>query len=221
MHNDIHGLQNAGLCQRYEAAGFRGRVGFGERPALLVIDMAEAWMDPSTDLGSDLNGVLDGIVSLLEAARTTDVPVFFTTMAFGTSSHEIGEVVARKTPHLRGNIRGSDRVRIDSALERRRDEPLIEKPRASALFQTNLLSMLLSASVDTVIVTGCSTSGCIRSTCEEAFNHNLRVIVPEEAVGDRSNSAHVANLFDIDARYGDVVSLHDTLAHLSARMASA
>ena len=113
-------------------------------------------------------------------------------------------------------LRGSERVQLAPALARQPNEPLIEKPRASAFFGTNLLAMLLSARVDTVIVTGCSTSGCIRATCESAHNYNFHVIVPAEAVGDRSASAHQANLFDIDARYGDAVPLKQVLEKLSS-----
>ncbi len=100
-------------------------------------------------------------------------------------------------------------------------EPLIEKPRASAFFGTHLLDMLISERVDTLIVTGCSTSGCIRATCESGFNYNFHVIVPREAVGDRSASAHEANLFDIDARYADVVPLAAALEHLCAPLTQA
>jgi maleamate amidohydrolase len=213
METGSHRLGDERLRQQYAAAGFGGRVGWGERPALLVIDMAGAWTDPAEQLGSDLSQVLGSILRLLEVARRTGLPVFFTTMAYDSPA-EIGSVVSRKLTNLKAMLAGSERVRLAAALERRPEEPLIVKPRASAFFGTNLLSMLIAGAVDTVVVTGCSTSGCIRATCEAAFDLNLHVVVPAEAVGDRSPSAHAANLFDIDARYADVMPLEDVLAHL-------
>jgi nicotinamidase-related amidase len=212
----VHDLGNTAVRDQYEAAGFAGRVGWGERPAVLVIDMAKAWADPSEMLGSDLSPVLAAILRVLDSARGVELPIFFTTMAYDPELVEVGHVVQAKTPHSRLMIRGSERVQLLDALERRPNEPLIEKPRASAFFGTNLLSTLISERVDTVVVVGCSTSGCIRSTCESAFNNNLRAIVPREAVGDRSATAHGPALFDIDARFGDVVELEDVLAHLDA-----
>jgi nicotinamidase-related amidase len=214
-----HGLSNLALRRQYEAAGFGGRVGWGARPALLVIDMAGAWTNPGERLGSDLSGVMRSILTLLPIARRQGVPIFFTTMAYG-SSVEAGEVVCRKLPHTVEMLRGSARVQLAPELDRQPHEPLIEKPRASAFFGTNLLSLLIDARADTLVVTGCSTSGCIRGTCESAHNYNFHTIVPAEAVGDRSASAHQANLFDIDMRYADVVPLQEVQDHLSSRVAS-
>ena len=208
-----HSLTNRALREQYDAAGFGGRVGWGSRPALLVIDMAGAWTTPGERLGSDLGGVMTAILELLPIARRQAMPIYFTTMAYG-SAEEAGEVVCLKLPHTREMMRGSARVQLAPELERQPHEPLIEKPRASAFFGTNLLPMLIAAQVDTVIVTGCSTSGCIRGTCESAHSYNYHVIVPAEAVGDRSASAHEANLFDIDARYADVMPLAEVREHL-------
>jgi maleamate amidohydrolase len=211
-----HNLDNSAVRDLYAAAGFAGRVGWGERPAVLVIDMANAWADPDEMLGSDLTGVMDSILRVLASARRAELPIFFTTMAYDAELVEIGRVVQAKTPHSRLMIRGTDRVELLPELERQPHEPLIEKPRASAFYGTNLLATLISERVDTVIVVGCSTSGCIRSTCESAFNTNLRAIVPREAVGDRSPTAHASGLFDIDARFADVVDLSDVISHLDA-----
>jgi maleamate amidohydrolase len=210
-----HSLSNPELRRQYDAAGFGGRVGWGNRPALLVIDMAGAWISPKERIGSDLTTVVHSILQLLPIARQRQIPIYFTTMSYGTPE-EAGEIVCRKIPHTREMLRGSKRVQLAPELDRRPTEPLIEKPRASAFFGTNLLAMLIAARVDTVIVTGCSTSGCIRGTCESAHNYNFHVIVPAEAVGDRSASAHEANLFDIDARYADVVPLNDVLHKLNS-----
>jgi nicotinamidase-related amidase len=214
VNENIHGFDNPTLRDLYAAAGFGGRVGWGERPAVLVIDMAGAWTTPGEMLGSDLAGVMDHILALLTEARRSGVPIYFTTMAYDAEMRLPGEVALLKTPHLRTMVRGSDRVALAPELERRPTEPLIEKPRASAFAGTNLRAMLQSDGVDTIVVVGCSTSGCVRATAESGFNENLHVIVPAEAVGDRSPTAHAASLFDIDQRYGDVVQIGDALAHL-------
>jgi nicotinamidase-related amidase len=213
--SQFHSLSNEQLREQYRAAGFAGRVGWGERPAVLVIDMAGAWTTPGEQLGSDLQGVARQIARILDVARERgDMPIYFTTMAYDPELKELGEIVRRKTPHTELMVRGSDRVQLIPELGRRPDEPFIEKPRASAFFGTNLLSMLISERVDTTIIVGCSTSGCIRATAESAFNNNFHAIIPAEAVGDRSWSAHEGALFDIDARLGDVMPIDDVLAHL-------
>ena len=213
---DVHSLDNPALREQYRAAGFAGRVGWGRRPALLVIDMAVAWTRPGERIGSDLSGVLASIRQLLAVVRDgTDVPVLFTTMAYDPAS-DLTEVTRLKTPHSEHMVRGSERVRLLPELDRRPTEALVEKPRASAFRNTNLLSLLVARQVDTVVVTGCSTSGCIRSTCESALDLGFRAVVPAEAVGDRSRSAHEAALFDIDARFADVVPLAEAVDHLAA-----
>jgi maleamate amidohydrolase len=214
------GFHTPGIRDQYQRAGFAGRVGWGERPALLVIDMAKAWVDPSERLGSDLSGVLSSIQRLLAIFRYRQLPIYFTTMAYGSPA-EIGSVVSRKLAHLDTMLRGSERVALAPELGRLPHEPLIEKPRASAFYGTHLLDMLISERVDTLVVVGCSTSGCIRGTCESGFNYNFHVIVPREAVGDRNALAHEANLFDIDARYADVVPLTEALDLLGAAVAQA
>jgi maleamate amidohydrolase len=213
MTSQEHRFDNLELRRQYEAAGFLGRVGWGRQPALLVIDMAGAWITPDEMLGSDLSSLLRAIVELLQVARRAAIPIYFTTMAY-ESPEEVGSVVSKKLAALLLMIAGSARVQLAPQLERRPSEPLLVKPRPSAFFGTQLLGMLIEKGADTLIVTGCSTSGCVRATCEDAFNHNLHVIVPAEAVGDRSSSAHQANLFDIDARYADVMPAASVAQHL-------
>ncbi|KAA9378230.1 isochorismatase family protein [Microbispora cellulosiformans] len=210
-----HGLGNRDLLDQYLAAGFAGRVGWGERVALLVIDMAGAWTSQDEMIGANLDGVLRNVRRLLDVVRTRDdIPVVFTTMAYDETYSDLPFPSRLKTPHLERMIRGSERVRLVPGLDRRPHEALIEKPRASAFFNTNLPSILAAQRVDTVVVVGCSTSGCVRSTCESAIDHGLRAIVPAEAVGDRSASAHEAALFDINARYADVLSVEEVVGHI-------
>lgn len=211
---DGHYLGNERLGAQYTSAGFGGRVGWGERPALLVIDLAYAWADPEDQMGSDLSPVIASVVRLLEVFRSKDLPRFFTTMAYDPSLRDLTKVARAKTPHLKQMVRGSRPVQLVPELRRRADEPLLEKPGPSAFWGTNLAALLSSYRVDTVVITGCSTSGCIRGTAESAFNRGLHAIVPAEAIGDRSNSAHQASLFDIDNRYGDVLPMETVLNEL-------
>jgi nicotinamidase-related amidase len=209
-----HSLDNEEMRQLYREAGFGGRSGWGAKPALLVIDLAGAWTAPDEQLGSDVEGVVAATTGLLEVFRAKQLPIVFTTMAYDPGLVAAGPVVTSKTPHSMLMIRGSERVQLRPELGRRDDEPLVEKPRASAFFGTNVLSMLIGQGVDTAVVVGVSTSGCIRSTCESAFNHNIRVVVPREAVGDRSHTGHQAALLDIDSRFGDVMDLEQVMAEL-------
>lgn len=202
------------LTEQYRRAGFGGRVGFGQRPVLLVIDMGVAWTRVNEQLGSALDSVTSSILELLDVFREKQLPIFFTTMAFDPSMSDVGSVTSAKTPHLLQMARGSERVALIPQLNRRPTEPLIEKPRGSAFFATNLTSLLISEHVDTIVTTGCSTSGCVRASAESAIDRNFRVIVPLEAVGDRSPTAHDAALFDIDQRYGDVLPLAEVLEKL-------
>ncbi len=187
--------------------GFGGRVGFGERPALAVIDLAGGWTEAESQHGADLSSALTGTVALLNAARLRAIPIYFTTMAFDPSRKDRRGNVLRKLPHQSGLLRGTSLVRLHESLERRSTEPLINKSRASAFFGTPLLSYLIDHAIDTLLLAGCSTSGCIRATAESAHNYGLRAVVVREAVGDRSPEAHEYNLMEIDARYADVVSL--------------
>lgn len=214
-----HAFRDPELTEQYRSAGFGGRVGWGQRPALLIIDMAGAWTTREELLGSDLTGVVDSILVLLEIFRRKNLPRYFTTMAYDAGMRELGDVYGSKIPALRQMVRGSSRVTLIPELDRRPEEPLLEKPRASAFFGTNLTAQLISDRVDTIVLTGCSTSGCIRATGESAINRNLHVIVPEEAVGDRCATAHAASLFDIDNRCGDVMPLREVVAHLEGEPA--
>lgn len=206
--------------QFYESKGFGGRKGFGKRPAILVIDLAKAWIDESSPIGSrNLEPVVKNTAVILEAARRKHVPIFFTIMAFDQAGLEtIGPVGLKAYNRVkdRSYTRGTEMVELDPRLQRKSDEIVIEKPRGSAFWESPLLAYLLGRNVDTVIVTGCSTSGCVRSTSESAHNLNFHAVVAEEAVGDRHPLAHEANLTDIDLRFADVTPMADILKYLEA-----
>lgn len=211
-----HSLANSELVEFYRQAGFGGRVGWGQKAAVLVIDMAGTWTEPDAMIGSDLSAVTGEVKRVLDAARSAAAPVFFTTMAFDPAHIDASRVSRAKTPHLDKMVRGESSSFVVPELERRDDEPFIEKPRASAFRNTNLVSLLVDRGVDTVVIVGCSTSGCIRATAESAVDLGFHAIVPAEAVGDRSPSAHAANLFDIDQRYADVVPVTEVVQHFHA-----
>lgn len=206
-----HSLDNAELIEFYRNAGFGGRVGWGRKAAVLVIDMAGNWTEPDAMIGADMTKVLPEVKKVLDAARGAGAPVFFTTMVYDPTQSDLTTVSNLKTPHTKEMVRGAGSGDVVAELERRRDEALIEKPRASAFLNTNLISLLVDQGVDTVVVVGASTSGCIRATCESAIDLGFHALVPKEAVGDRSASAHVANLFDIDQRYADVITVEDVV----------
>ena len=197
-------------------SGFGSRIGFGERPAMLVIDMARAFCDPSFTVGADQSPAVESIARLLEPARERGVPVYFTTVAYLPSGVDGGTFV-QKIPALRDLLVDDPAAtEIDPRIAPVEGEVVLVKKYPSAFFHTHLVSMLITQQIDTLIVTGCSTSGCIRATAIDAVSYGYRVIVPEEAVADRWPAPHEANLFDIDTKYGDVVPESEVAGYLRA-----
>ena len=195
-------------------AGFHGRAGFGERPALLVVDLNVAFTNPESPLACDLDAVVGAVARLLDEARRAGVPVVYTTVAYDEGARRTAAAFIDKIPALLTLEAGSRWVEIDSRIAPRPDEPVLTKLFASAFFGTALSSLLATAGCDSLIITGASTSGCVRATAVDAIQHGYPPVVPREAVGDRNPAAHEANLYDIDAKYGDVVSLGETIARL-------
>jgi maleamate amidohydrolase len=198
------------------SSGFHGRSGFGERPALLVVDVNVGFTDVDSPLVCHLDDVVAAIQRLLAEARRAGIPVVYTTVAYDEGAKRTAAAFIDKVPALLMLAAGSRWVEIDPRLAPRADEPVLTKLFASAFFGTPLSSLLAAAARDSVIVTGASTSGCVRATVVDALQHGYRAVVPREAVGDRNAAAHEANLYDIDAKYGDVVSVEETIAHLEA-----
>lgn len=163
-----------------------------------------------------LSECLQGIKRILDVARKIRprIPIIFSTMGFSPDFSEISEVWRKKMPILSQQVLGSRWVELVPELERQSDEPLIVKKHNSCFVHTSLLEMLISAKVDTVIITGCSTSGCVHATCEDAAHFGYHSIVVYDAVGDRDPSLAVPFLIDMDAKKGDVVSVDDVLEYL-------
>ena len=201
-------------------AGFHGRAGFGKRPALLVIDVNVGFTDPASPLVCELDDVVVAIRRLLDEFRRAQLPVVYTTVSYGEGDKVAAAAFIDKIPALLTLEAGSRWVEIDPRIAPLPAEPVLNKLFASAFFGTPLASLLASAGCDSVVVTGASTSGCVRATAVDALQHGYRPAVPREAVGDRNPAAHEANLYDIDAKYGDVVSVDDVVAHLEVLSAA-
>jgi nicotinamidase-related amidase len=189
---------------------FQGRFGFGQCPALVVIDMAYGWTDPAYAGGSArLDTAIDAIRELLPVARAKKVPIFYTTSFQDTPQF-------KSAADFSPNFRKWDRraCEIDERVRPLPSELVIQKEHASAFAGTPLVGHLIEHRVDTLIITGCSTSACVRATATDAKSNYLRPIIVREAVQDRAEVAHEWTLFDIQARFADVVSLGETLAYL-------
>lgn len=199
----------------YRERGLLGRVGFGARPALLVVDFIRGFTDPACALGSDLSAPLGAAAELLLAFRLLANPIHFTTICYAPGMADSGPF-ARKIRALDVLIEGSAWVEIDERVAARSGEPIWVKKGASAFFGTGLASALVSQGVDTVVVVGCTTSGCVRASAVDACQHGFCTIVVREAVGDRATGPHDSSLFDLDAKYADVVSLEEALGYCAA-----
>jgi nicotinamidase-related amidase len=198
----------------YARSGIGERVGFGSRPALVVVDLQNGFTDPESPSGWKLDEVVAATARLLTAARAVRLPIAFTAVRFHPSLRD-GATWLRKMPGMGNLVDGSSWGEIDSRVAPLEDEPVWAKRAPSAFFGTPLHAFLVSEMVDTLMVAGCVTSGCVRATVVDAVSHGYRPIIPLEAVGDRSAGVHQAALFDMDSKYGDVEGLDSVISHLS------
>jgi nicotinamidase-related amidase len=200
----------------YRGRGFMRRVGFGERPALVNIDLANAWTRPGNPFScDDMDVIIPGVQRLLAAARAKTIPVVYTTTAYAVTegpSTDMG-IWHRKIP-LEALRLGTEAVAIDERIAPEPDEQVIVKKAASAFHGTHLSGFLKAAGADTVVVTGVTMAGCVRHTVEDAIAEGFRPIVVRECVGDRVAGVVEWNLFDINAKFGDVEPLERVLEYL-------
>jgi maleamate amidohydrolase len=193
---------------------FQGKFGFGERPALIVIDMALGWIDPAYAGASPrLESAVQAIQKLLPAARACQAPVIYTTARYFDKPPK--KAASDFSPGFRKWDRRA--CEIDERLQPLPDEYVIAKEHASAFAGTSLLSHLVEQRVDTLLITGCSTSACVRATATDAKSTGYRPIIVREAVQDRSEICHEWTLFDIQARFADVVGIEEALAYLGGK----
>jgi maleamate amidohydrolase len=198
----------------FSRRGFGQRIGFGERPAFIIIDMVKAFTDQTALLGANLDMEIAAIVPLLGAARDRGAPVIFSTVRYEDADLKDAGIWALKqkgVTTLRAEGRGWE---VDPRLDFRKTDTLLFKKYASCFFGTDLVPRLLANRVDTLIIAGCTTSGCVRATAVDACQNGFRPMVVREAVGDRSAAAHAQSLFDLDAKYADVVSQRDAVSYL-------
>jgi len=190
----------------------RRSVGLGRRPALLLVDMIRGFTDPACPLGSACAEVIAANARLLAAFRERGLPVYYTTVVY--RDEQQARVFRQRVPALNLLQPGSTWVEVDPVLAPRIGEPVIEKQWASSFFGTDLAAQLRGDAVDSLVVTGLTTSGCVRATVVDGLQHEFPVVVPREAVGDRNPEAHAANLFDMHAKYADVHDLDEVVQQL-------
>jgi maleamate amidohydrolase len=199
----------------YKRAQLGQSLTWGDRPGVLVVDFTCGFTDPACSLGSDLTAEVEATRKLLDAARAKGLPVVFTTIGLEPHAKD-GGLWVQKVPALADLQLEGPWVEVDPRLDPRDDEPIVLKKGASGFFGTNLATILLTQQVDTVILCGATTSGCIRATAIDLLQYGWPTLVPRECVGDRAQAPHEANLFDIQAKYADVVSLQDALGYVES-----
>ncbi len=192
------------------------RIGFGKSPALLVIDFLKAYTIEGAPLYAP--GVVDAVAQapeLIQAARDAGIPVIHTRILYLAENCADGGMWVKKSPVMKAMVEGNIFAEFCDEVEPAKGELVIVKQYASAFFGTSLASQLHAQGIDTVIMAGCSTSGCIRASAVDAVQYGFRPIVVRDCVGDRHPDPHNANLFDIDSKYGDVVSKEEAIAEIA------
>ncbi|MBT0957210.1 isochorismatase family protein [Alphaproteobacteria bacterium KMM 3653] len=194
------------------------KAGFGRRPALVMVDFAEAYFDPACALfgGAGCESALASALRVRAAARAAGVPVILTEVSYPDGRGLTGGRFWEKAAPLEAFVKGRSTARFADGLTPEPDESVITKQYPSAFFGTSLAPMLTAMGVDNVILTGLTTSGCVRASCVDAMSHGFITTVVADACGDRHQAPHEANLFDMNAKYADVVSEAEICAHIAA-----
>ena len=206
------------LDDDYARAGFGGRLAFGRRPALVVVDVVQAYTAKDSPLYARVEAALASTLRLVEAARTGAVPVVYTNVAYQAGGMD-GGLFYRKVPALKLFDRGSPYGAFCEGVAPRPGEVVVTKQYASAFFGTSLASTLRAIEVDTVVLCGFSTSGCVRASALDALQNGFAPFLVREACGDRDARVQDANLFDLQAKYAEVVDESFAISRLNARRA--
>jgi nicotinamidase-related amidase len=197
----------------YDRAGFGAPVDRGVRPAVLVVDFTYGFTDPAYPTGADMTAAIEATHRLLETARSRGLPVVFTAIAYDQG--QLASVAWLQKARGMATLEvGSRQVEIDARLSPRRAETVLVKTGASAFFGTPLASMLAARNVDTLIVTGATTSGCVRASVVDAVQSGYPTLVPRQCVADRAQAPHDASLFDMNEKYADVIDVDEVLAYV-------
>jgi len=200
-------------AQNNYANVYDNQIGFGKNPALILIDFVQAYFDQSCDLYADVDDALSSALRIREFARIANIPVIYTNVVYNKTAINGGRFFEKAKP-LKYLIEGSSMGEWPKTLVPNDDELIVTKQYPSAFFGTSLASTLTAAGIDTVILTGLTTSGCVRASCVDACSHGFIPIVVADACGDRHQDPHDANLFDMNAKYADVVSETDAIEYL-------
>lgn len=200
------------LLENYKRA-YDTRVGFGAKPALILIDFCQGYFDPSCDLYAGVEDAMASALRIRAAARASGVPVILTNVVYHPKAINGGRFFEKAAP-LRYFLQGNPMGAWGPGLEPFDDELVVSKQYPSAFFGTSLASTLTAMGVDSVLLTGLTTSGCVRASCVDAMSHGFRTAVVAEACGDRHAAPHEANLFDMNAKYADVVSEAEAVTFL-------
>lgn len=195
------------------AGAFDGRLPFGDRPALILVDLVEAYLQPDSPLYAGIERALESAIRMTAAARGAALPVIFTNVEYEEGGID-GGIFYRKVPALRVFQKGSALGAFPAALSPTHGDIIITKRYASAFFGTHLAATLTSLKVDTLLICGTSTSGCIRATALDACQNGFLPFVVRDACGDRHAAPHEASLFDLQAKYAEVISESDAIALL-------
>lgn len=204
------------LDSNYARAGYHARQAKGARPALLLIDFAQAYFDETAPLygGEGCRAALVHAQRLAEGARAAGVPIIFTEVVYQPGGADGGAFYA-KVPALACFEAGRDTQKLANGLEAEPGDLMISKQYPSAFFGTSLAATLRWMKVDTLVIGGLTTSGCVRATCVDSISHGFVTLIAEEACGDRAEGPHRANLFDMSAKYADLVSTEEALAYFA------
>ncbi|MES2535168.1 MAG: isochorismatase family protein [Pseudomonadota bacterium] len=197
----------------YARQNFGNKVGIGKRPAMVLVDFIEAFVDENQFGGHNIRAASENSARLLAAFRKHGFPVAHARIAFADDGSDVN-VFCKKVPGLAKLTESSPATRFVEALTPQAGELVVTKVTASAFFNTRLADWLRLFGVDTLVVAGCTTSGCVRATVIDAVQHNFQCIVPEDCSGDRAQGPHEANLFDMQQKYADVISLDVLLGEL-------
>jgi maleamate amidohydrolase len=198
----------------FRERGFGLKMGFGQHPALVVVDLIKAFTDASRPLGANLDTQVAATQQLLAVAHERGFPVFLSTVRYEEADVRDAGIWRLKQKGSVDLAADSDGHEFDERLDVHRSDSVILKKYASCFFGTDFVPRLTSRGIDTLIMTGCTTSGCIRATAVDSLQNGFRPMVVREGVGDRSQAAHDQSLFDLNAKYADVVSLEETLQYL-------
>lgn len=199
----------------YESQNFGNRLGFGEKPALLIVDFVNGFTDPAKFGGGNIGEAIEATAPLLARCRAAGAPIAHTRVVFADDGAD-ANLMCLKVPALTSLTEDAPESRIVDALAPRPGEIVVRKRVPSAFFGTDLAPALARHRVDTVMVAGCTTSGCVRASVLDALCHGFRPMVVRDCVGDRALGPHEANLFDMSQKYADIVSSAEAIAALPA-----